>query len=63
MKPMQARYNIFCNESGGAHDDTISTGSRERWLLVVNAGNAIRCGSFSKRSARGGRALENRHGD
>ena len=23
MKPMQARYNIFCNERGGAHDDTI----------------------------------------
>ncbi|MGB8798539.1 MAG: hypothetical protein WCC70_13390, partial [Candidatus Aquilonibacter sp.] len=23
MKPMQARYNIFCNAQGGAHDDTI----------------------------------------
>src|SRR5579883_2794127 len=23
MKPMQARYNIFCNDRGGAHDDTI----------------------------------------
>ena len=23
MKPLQARYNIFCNEGGGTHDDVI----------------------------------------
>ena len=40
MKPMQARYNIFCNEAGGAHDDTIFYRLDGRWLLVVNAANA-----------------------
>jgi aminomethyltransferase len=40
MKPLQARYNIFCNESGGAHDDTIFYRLDGRWLLVVNASNA-----------------------
>lgn len=40
MKPLQARYNIFCNERGGAHDDTIFYRLDGRWLLVVNAANA-----------------------
>ena len=40
MKPMQARYNIFCNPAGGAHDDTIFYRLDDRWLLVVNASNA-----------------------
>jgi aminomethyltransferase len=40
MKPLQARYNIFCNERGGAHDDTIFYRLDGRWLLVVNASNA-----------------------
>ena len=40
MKPMQARYNIFCNDAGGAHDDTIFYRLDGRWLLVVNASNA-----------------------
>jgi len=40
MKPLQARYNIFCNASGGAHDDTIFYRLDGRWLLVVNASNA-----------------------
>jgi aminomethyltransferase len=40
MKPMQARYNIFCNQRGGAHDDTIFYRLDGRWLLVVNASNA-----------------------
>lgn len=40
MKPMQARYNIFCNPQGGAHDDTIFYRLDGRWLLVVNASNA-----------------------
>ncbi len=40
MKPWQARYNIFTNERGGAHDDVIFYRLPDRWLLVVNAGNA-----------------------
>jgi aminomethyltransferase len=40
MKPLQARYNIFTNERGGAHDDVIFYRLENRWMLVVNAGNA-----------------------
>ncbi|HEY9179605.1 MAG TPA: glycine cleavage system aminomethyltransferase GcvT [Candidatus Baltobacteraceae bacterium] len=40
MKPGQARYNIFTNERGGALDDVIFYKLPDRWLLVVNAGNA-----------------------
>jgi aminomethyltransferase len=40
MKPLQARYNIFTNEHGGAHDDVIFYKLENRWLLVVNASNA-----------------------
>jgi len=40
MKPQQARYNLFTNENGGAHDDVIFYRLENRWLLVVNAGNA-----------------------
>ena len=40
MKPNQARYNIFTNERGGAHDDVIFYRLEGRWLLVVNASNA-----------------------
>jgi len=40
MKPLQARYNIFCNAEGGAHDDTIFYRLENRWLLVVNGANA-----------------------
>ena len=65
MKPLQARYNIFCNEAGGAHDDTIFYRLDGRWLLVVNASNADKMwehlnahlGSIS------GVKLENFHGD
>ena len=40
MKPFQARYNIFTNPSGGCHDDVLFYRLPDRWLLVVNAGNA-----------------------
>jgi aminomethyltransferase len=41
MKIGQARYNIFTNERGGAHDDVIFYRlDTDRWLLVVNAANA-----------------------
>ena len=42
MKPNQARYNIFTNESGGALDDVIFYRLADRWLLVVNASNAAK---------------------
>ena len=40
MKPLQARYNMFCNPAGGVHDDVIFYRLDGRWMLVVNAGNA-----------------------
>lgn len=63
MKPMQARYNIFCNERGGAHDDTIfyRLGS-DRWLLVVNASNAAKMWNLLQDHPTSVR-LANRHGD
>lgn len=39
MRPGQARYNVFTNESGGALDDTIVYRLPGRWLVVVNASN------------------------
>ncbi len=63
MKPMQARYNIFCSESGGAHDDTIFYRLEGRWLLVVNAGNADKMWEHLKANLpASGVSLENRHG-
>jgi len=40
MKPYQARYNLFCNEAGGTHDDVLFYRLADRWLLVCNASNA-----------------------
>ncbi len=63
MKPMQARYNIFCNEAGGAHDDTIFYRLGGRWLLVVNAANADKMWAHLQAHLPGsGVTLENRHG-
>jgi aminomethyltransferase len=39
MRPKQARYNIFTNERGGAHDDVIVYRLDGRWLIVANAAN------------------------
>ncbi|MGC1379644.1 MAG: glycine cleavage system aminomethyltransferase GcvT [Candidatus Baltobacteraceae bacterium] len=64
MKPLQARYNIFCNEAGGAHDDTIFYRLDGRWLLVVNASNAEKMWDhLNAHLPAGGVKLENRHGD
>lgn len=64
MKPMQARYNIFCNEHGGVHDDTIFYRLDGRWLLVVNASNAAKMWAhLNAHLPAGGVRLENRHGD
>lgn len=46
MKPFQARYNMFCNENGGVHDDVIFYRLPDRWLLVVNAGNAAKMWAY-----------------
>jgi aminomethyltransferase len=63
MKPGQARYNIFTNERGGAHDDVIFYRlDEERWLLVVNAGNADKMWAHVSANAASGVALENLHG-
>jgi aminomethyltransferase len=53
MKPLQARYNIFTNESGGAHDDVLFYRLPDRWLLVVNAGNAEKMWPYLQAQAAG----------
>jgi aminomethyltransferase len=63
MKLLQARYNIFCNESGGTHDDTIFYRLEKGWLLVVNAANADKMWQhLNEQLPPTGVALENRHG-
>ncbi len=63
MKPLQARYNLFCNESGGTHDDTIFYRLEREWLLVVNASNADKMWNhLNAHLPEAGVALENRHG-
>ncbi|HVA33642.1 MAG TPA: glycine cleavage system aminomethyltransferase GcvT [Candidatus Baltobacteraceae bacterium] len=63
MKPLQARYNIFCNPQGGAHDDTIFYRLEGRWLLVVNGANADKMWSHLQAHApSSGVHLESRHG-
>ena len=63
MKPGQARYNVFTNEHGGAHDDVIFYRiDAERWLLVVNASNAEKMWAHVSARRSGDVALENLHG-
>ena len=63
MKPMQARYNIFCNPAGGAHDDVIFYRLPDRWLLVVNASNADKMWAHLNAHLKPGVRLTNRHGE
>ncbi|HEX3466614.1 MAG TPA: glycine cleavage system aminomethyltransferase GcvT [Candidatus Elarobacter sp.] len=64
MKPGQARYNIFTNEHGGAHDDVIFYRLGEaRWLLVVNAGNAAKMWEHVSAERAGDVTLRNQHGE
>lgn len=53
MKPLQARYNIFTNDNGGAHDDVIFYRLADRWLLIVNAGNADKMWDYLQAECRG----------
>jgi len=63
MKPLQARYNIFCSRGGGAHDDTIFYRLEDDWLLVVNAANAEKMWQhLQQHRPADGVTLENRHG-
>jgi len=62
MKPMQARYNIFCNDAGGTHDDTIFYRLEHGWLLVVNASNADKMWAhLESHLPDAGVEIENRH--
>ncbi len=54
MKPLQARYNIFCNEGGGAHDDTIFYRLNTVGCSWSTHPTRRRCGSFSTTAPRGG---------
>ncbi|MBV8354790.1 MAG: glycine cleavage system aminomethyltransferase GcvT [Candidatus Eremiobacteraeota bacterium] len=63
MKPWQARYNVFTNSSGGAHDDVIFYRlPADEWLLVVNASNAEKMWALLLERRVPGVELENRHG-
>lgn len=62
MKPMQARYNIFCNAQGGAHDDTIFYRLEGRWLLVVNGANAQKMWTHLNENLAESVRLTNLHG-
>jgi aminomethyltransferase len=64
MKPGQARYNIFTNEHGGAHDDVIFYRlAEDRWLLVVNASNADKMWKHVEANRSGDVRLTNLHGE
>jgi aminomethyltransferase len=64
MKPLQARYNIFTNVRGGCHDDVLFYRLPDRWLLVVNAGNAAKMWPYLEDAAfgRSDVRLESHHG-
>lgn len=62
MKDDQARYNIFTNERGGALDDVIFYKLKNRWLLVVNAGNADKMWAYLNERVPGNIKLASRHG-
>ena len=65
MKLHQARYNIFTNDRGGCHDDVLFYRlDHERFLLVVNAGNATKMWPYLQEAAAGhaGVHLTSHHG-
>jgi aminomethyltransferase len=64
LKPGHARYNVFTNERGGAHDDVIFYRlDDDRWLLVVNAANADKMWAQLSAERDGDVQLENLHGE
>ena len=62
MRPFVARYNIFTDEQGGARDDVIIYRLPDRWLVVVNASNAVAMWAYMNERRTDGVHLENRHG-
>jgi aminomethyltransferase len=61
LQPGGARYNLFCNERGGTHDDVIFyRESDKEWLLVINASNTHKIWDMLSLScaAREGVAME-----
>jgi aminomethyltransferase len=63
MKPLQARYNIFTNDAGGALDDVIFYRLPGRWLLIVNAGNAHTMWAYLQAQCRGDVQLTDLRGE
>jgi aminomethyltransferase len=63
VAPLRGRYNLFTNEAGGAHDDVIFYRLSDRWLLVVNAGNAGKMWALLEARRAGDVRLTNRHGE
>ncbi len=63
MKPFQARYNIFTNAAGGALDDVIFYRLPDRWLLIVNAGNAHKMWAYLEAQRRGDVQLADLRGE
>src|SRR5579864_4455454 len=63
MRPHQARYNIFTNERGGAHDDVIIYRLPDRWLVIVNASNSDKIWNLLHAAQPRGISLENRTPD
>jgi aminomethyltransferase len=64
LGPGHARYTIFTNAQGGAHDDVIFYRiDARRWLLVVNASNAAAMWEYLQDEAYGDVVLENLHGE
>jgi len=63
MKPLQARYNVFTNDAGGAHDDVIFYRLPERWLLIVNAGNAHKMWAYLQAQQQGDVQLTDLRGE
>ncbi len=60
MRPNQARYNIFTNTAGGAHDDVIVYRLDGRWLIVANAANTAKVWELLRSSQPPGVRLEDR---
>ena len=59
MKPLQARYNIFTNENGGAHDDVIFYRlGRSLAARSSTPATRTRCGSYLQAQCRGRRAAD-----
>ena len=63
MKPLQARYNVFTNDAGGAHDDVIFYRLAGRWLLIVNAANAHKMWAHLQAQCRGDVELTDLRGE